>query len=80
MIRANRADAIKIEVWIANESRELIRANRPDSRCESPVPLRFCLFLTSFLPLFNLRSAGNLEPRFGNHGLQTLGGCSGPIV
>ena len=30
-------------------------------------------FLTSFLPRFNLRSASNLEPRFGNHGLQTLG-------
>ena len=30
-------------------------------------------FLTSFLPQFNLRSTGNLEPRFGSHGLQTLG-------
>ena len=33
----------------------------------------FNLFLTSFLPQFNLCSPGILEPRFGNHGLQTLG-------
>ena len=34
------------------------------------------LNFASVLPLFflsNLCSAGNLEPRFGNHGLQTLG-------
>ena len=31
------------------------------------------LFKTSILPHFNPCSAGNLEPRFGNHGLQTLG-------
>ena len=38
---------------------------------------QFCLILSSFLPLlkpqFNLCFVGNLEPRFGNHGLQTLG-------
>ena len=33
----------------------------------------FNLFLTQFLHQFNLCSAGNLEPRFGNHGLHTLG-------
>ena len=37
----------------------------------------FYLFLTSFLPLFkpqfNLCFVTNLELRFGNHGLQTLG-------
>ena len=38
----------------------------------SILPL-FYLFLTSFLPQLNLCSAGNLEPRLGNHGLQTLG-------
>ena len=31
------------------------------------------LSFTSFLPHFNPSSAGNLEPWFGNHGLQTLG-------
>ena len=35
---------------------------------------QFYLFLTSFLPHFNPSSAGNLEPQFGNHGLQPLGG------
>ena len=33
----------------------------------------FNLFLTSLLPFFNLCFVTNLEPRFGNHGLQTLG-------
>ena len=51
VIRANRADAIKIGVWLANDSRELIRANRPDSRCESPVPLSLLFF---FLSLFSI--------------------------
>ena len=31
------------------------------------------LFLTSVLPRLNPYSAGNLEQRFGKHGLQTLG-------
>ena len=31
------------------------------------------LLFTSFLPQFNLRFFGNLQPWFGNHGLQTLG-------
>ena len=34
---------------------------------------QFYLFLTFLKPHFNLCSASNLEPRFGNHGLQTLG-------
>ena len=49
----------------------------PESKFQHPtstsiLPL-FNLFLTSFIPHFHLCSAGNLEPRFGNHGLQTLG-------
>ena len=31
------------------------------------------------LPQFILRSAGNLEPQFGNYGLQTLSTCLGII-
>ena len=38
----------------------------------SILPL-FNLFFTSFEPQFNLCFIANLEPRFGNHGLQTLG-------
>ena len=38
----------------------------------SVVP-RFYLFYTSCLPHLNLCSAGNLEPRFGNHNLQPFG-------
>ena len=34
--------------------------------------LNVALILPLFLPHLNLCSAGNLEPRFGNHGLQTL--------
>ena len=34
---------------------------------------QFYLILTSFLPQFNLCFVGNLQPRFGNHGLQTVG-------
>ena len=34
---------------------------------------QFYLFFTFFKPLFNLCFVTNLEPRFGNHGLQTLG-------
>ena len=41
-----------------------------------PVLTSSFLFLTSFLPPFNICSAGNLEPRFGNHGIQTLGLCN----
>ena len=41
------------------------------------------LLLTSFLPLFlpqfNLCFVTNLEPRFGNHGLQTLGDLHRPF-
>ena len=36
---------------------------------------RFYLILTSFKPLSNLCFVGTLQPRFGNHGLQTLGWC-----
>ena len=44
----------------------------------TPFLPQFYVVLTSFLPNFflpqlNLCSAGNLEPRFGNHGLQILG-------
>ena len=35
-IRANRSHRMKIEIFLRIDSRELIRANRPDSRCESP--------------------------------------------
>ena len=38
----------------------------------SILPL-FNLFLTFFKPQFNLCFVTNLEPRFGNHGLHTLG-------
>ena len=39
-IRANRSHVMKIGVFLRIDSRESIRANRPDSRCESPVHLR----------------------------------------
>ena len=53
-------------------SREQIPAPHFNLNLTSVLP-QFYLFLTSFLPQFYLCSAGNLEPRFGNHGLQTLG-------
>ena len=39
-IRANRSNVMKIEVFLRIDSCESIRANRPDSRCESPGHLR----------------------------------------
>ena len=66
--------------WFPNGGSSLVR--RPNSgipfqpqfylHFTSVLP-QFYLSLTSSLPQFNLCSAGNLEPRFGNHGLQTLG-------
>ena len=55
----------------------------PESKFRHPISTsvlpQFYLFVTSFftsnLAQFNLCSAGNLEPRFGNHGLQTLRSC-----
>ena len=37
---------------------------------------QFNLLLTFFEPHFNLCFVTNLEPRFGNHSLQTLGGLT----
>ena len=35
-IRANRLHIMKVGFFLRIDSRESIRANRPDSRCESP--------------------------------------------
>ena len=56
-----------VRVW----SGEHIPAPHFNLNLASSLPL-FNLFLTSFVPHLNPCSDGNLEPRFGNNGLQTL--------
>ena len=53
-------------------SGEQIPSPHVDLNFASILPQFYPTF-TSFLPLFKPCSAGNLEPQFGNHGLQTLG-------
>ena len=66
--------------WFPNGGSSLVRRSNSGTPFLPQFYLNFTsvlpqvyLFLTCFLPQFNLRSIGNLEPRFGNHGLQTFG-------
>ena len=48
-IRANRSNIMKIGVSLRIDLRESIRANRPDSRCESPGHLSTGILLGQFM-------------------------------
>ena len=58
--------------WFPNSGSSLVQKAISAPQFYLNLPL-FYLNVTSFLPHFNLCSAGNLEPRFGNRGLQSLG-------
>ena len=64
-----------VRVWSA----EQIPASQLNLKFTSVLP-QFCLFKTSLLPHLDLCSAGNLEPRLGNLGLQTLGARKDPLL
>ena len=57
--------------WFELWSGKQIPALQFNLNLASVIPLLY-LSLTSFLPHCNPSSAGNLEPRFGNHGLRAL--------